>query len=1093
MNQHLLLLFFITAFCSAQNSPFPFRESFDALPSLPAGWTTSFNKNPSGDFSVTSSSARSAPNAVSSSDATRPQFLIIPPFDLTGRTVDSLEFYERRSSTHQARVLVEAAIGNDTLFGIRISPDSLRFVSSSSYVRRAFVLPETLSGRASVRIRIRIIADTAGTTGVYRLDDVRLTVKKNIDLGLTSLTVLPSIPRQGETVIFSVQTKNRAAAGIFSGKIKLFDSLSLITEESFQADIEANDSQSILLQYPTITAGRHPIRIELQCAGDEDTSNNIASTIITAGYKDRTLLINEFMFLPTPGMPEWIELINPSADTISLAGWKVSDGGSTKAPLLSSSAVIPPATYCVITTDTSVFKDYFPAHRHLVQASFSSLNNSGDAVVLFDQTLSVIDSLSYLASWGGAVGHSLERIDTAEGSTLRTNWRTSIHPDGGTPGMINSVTPKQYDAAVERMTFIPNLPKAGEEFSAVITIRNAGREKISNAVIRISLDHDLDSLLTEDELLRSAQLSAIERNDSILFSMTIPGQPQGPCRIAAEVIYSDDDEQANDLFMFTLMIGAGLNSIVINEIMAAPSGDIPEWIEGFNRSADTVRIDGWKISDNGTTKALLTGGRMLIPPQELFVVTTDTMQFLTVYPQTAILYQASFSGLNNTTPDAVVLYDDRNEVMDSIFYRPSWGVNGSASLQRYDTEQFGSDSANWRSAVPTPGSVNSIARKRMDAELHRVTVERTTEGLALRATVRNIGREPITGAFVRMELPESIDEDLSSLPLPALAPYETSAVSFAWKTDRHGTARVTIRGVVPADERMENDTAVISAAFPFPRQSMVINEILYEPLSGDAEFVELMNRSPDTLDAEGWKLLDQPGSTGSRAVMLLSDTVLKIPPNGFLVIASDSSFLTRYPEADRKRTVIHPSLSLSNSGEDLVLADLTGTGIDSVRYSPQWHLRSVPSAGRSLERINPGLPSNDGKNWSSSASRNGATPHVSNSIYTAAVSTHSSTTLSPNPFSPDNDGHEDFLSINYSLPAASSMIRIRIYDVTGRQIRRLVQNEPSGSTGSVLWNGLDDDGRRVRIGMYIILLEALDNFGGTVRTMKDVAVVARRL
>jgi hypothetical protein len=33
----------------------------------------------------------------------------------------------------------------------------------------------------------------------------------------------------------------------------------------------------------------------------------------------------------------------------------------------------------------------------------------------------------------------------------------------------------------------------------------------------------------------------------------------------------------------------------------------------------------------------------------------------------------------------------------------------------------------------------------------------------------------------------------------------------------------------------------------------------------------------------------------------------------------------------------------------------------------------------------------------------------------------------------------------------------------------------------------------VRIGMYIILFEAFDNFGGTVKTMKDVAVVARRL
>jgi hypothetical protein len=40
---------------------------------------------------------------------------------------------------------------------------------------------------------------------------------------------------------------------------------------------------------------------------------------------------------------------------------------------------------------------------------------------------------------------------------------------------------------------------------------------------------------------------------------------------------------------------------------------------------------------------------------------------------------------------------------------------------------------------------------------------------------------------------------------------------------------------------------------------------------------------------------------------------------------------------------------------------------------------------------------------------------------------------------------------------------------------------------------LDDEGNRLRIGMYIVLFEALDNFGGTVKTMKDVAVVARKL
>ena len=47
--------------------------------------------------------------------------------------------------------------------------------------------------------------------------------------------------------------------------------------------------------------------------------------------------------------------------------------------------------------------------------------------------------------------------------------------------------------------------------------------------------------------------------------------------------------------------------------------------------------------------------------------------------------------------------------------------------------------------------------------------------------------------------------------------------------------------------------------------------------------------------------------------------------------------------------------------------------------------------------------------------------------------------------------------------------------------------------GHLLWNGLDDNNRRVRIGMYIILFEALDSSGGVVHAMKDVAVVATKL
>ncbi len=805
------------------------------------------------------------------------------------------------------------------------------------------------------------------------------------------------------------------------------------------------------------------------------------------------------MYLPPVGMPEWIEIVNNSPITIPLNGWKVSDGGSTKAAILPSGKKIEPGIYCILTTDTNAFKNFYSTPVQLLQASFSSLNNGGDAIVLFDQTNSVIDTLSYLPSWGGSTGRSLERVDTAMESSLQTNWRTSIHQDGATPGTINSVTPKQHDAALTRITTDPLYPIAEKECEAIVTVRNIGKERLSKITVLLYHDINADSLETIDELILLKNIPDIEPGDSTNIRLTIPSLAQGVHRIAATIRTERDDDSTNNTLFYSFVSGLEPYSIVITEILYAPAGDIPEWIEGYNRTSTSVTLDGWKISDNGSTKAPLIGGWMVIPPHSYFIITTDTAQFLATYQQNVQTFQGSFSSLNNTTPDAVVLYDERGGRMDSIFYHPSWGGQNGTTLQRFDTELFSADSSNWRSSLPSPGKENSVARKDVDAEIARAACTRSPDGISVRATVRNTGRNVIEGITVRIyhdaEGGGNVQhsEILTSEQVTFLSPNDSAVISFDWKTPLHGKQKLIVTCELSGDERIENNTGYGTSSLTFPQQSFVINEIMYEPIAGNAEFVELMNRSTDTVDVVDWKLLDQPSSSGSRATMMLSDSVLRIPPNGFLVIASDSSFFAQYPDVDRQWIVIRNSLSLSNSGEDIVLGDLTGTQIDSVHYSPQWHLRNIAAAGRSLERINPSLPSNDGKNWSSSTSHQNASPLRVNSIYTATAAAHSSISLSPNPFSPDNDGFEDFISINYSLPTASSMIRIRIFDVTGRLIRRLVQNEPSPSSGSIIWNGLDDDGHSVRIGMYIVLLEALDNFGGTARTIKDVAVVARRL
>jgi hypothetical protein len=79
------------------------------------------------------------------------------------------------------------------------------------------------------------------------------------------------------------------------------------------------------------------------------------------------------------------------------------------------------------------------------------------------------------------------------------------------------------------------------------------------------------------------------------------------------------------------------------------------------------------------------------------------------------------------------------------------------------------------------------------------------------------------------------------------------------------------------------------------------------------------------------------------------------------------------------------------------------------------------------------------------------------------------------------------------LPFNIAQLRIKIFDDHGRLVRNLVNNKAVGNKGSILFNGLDEDGSPLRIGMYIVFMEAVDLNSGKIVAFKDIIVVARKL
>ena len=70
----------------------------------------------------------------------------------------------------------------------------------------------------------------------------------------------------------------------------------------------------------------------------------------------------------------------------------------------------------------------------------------------------------------------------------------------------------------------------------------------------------------------------------------------------------------------------------------------------------------------------------------------------------------------------------------------------------------------------------------------------------------------------------------------------------------------------------------------------------------------------------------------------------------------------------------------------------------------------------------------------------------------------------PNPFNPTT-------KIRFDLPK-NEFVSINIYDVMGRKIKSLVNINQEAGYRSIIWNGTNDFGQSVSVGMYIYTIQA---------------------
>ncbi len=68
-------------------------------------------------------------------------------------------------------------------------------------------------------------------------------------------------------------------------------------------------------------------------------------------------------------------------------------------------------------------------------------------------------------------------------------------------------------------------------------------------------------------------------------------------------------------------------------------------------------------------------------------------------------------------------------------------------------------------------------------------------------------------------------------------------------------------------------------------------------------------------------------------------------------------------------------------------------------------------------------------------------------------------------------------TLAYALPAAATSVAIRVYDESGTAVRTMVVGQQGGGTHQAVFDGLDDNGRRLSAGAYTYQVAAADATG----------------
>ena len=241
----------------------------------------------------------------------------------------------------------------------------------------------------------------------------------------------------------------------------------------------------------------------------------------------------------------------------------------------------------------------------------------------------------------------------------------------------------------------------------------------------------------------------------------------------------------------------------------------------------------------------------------------------------------------------------------------------------------------------------------------------------------------------------------------------------------------------------------------------MINEVLFNPIEGDNDFVEIINRSEHPLCVRGLKLANYYANQPSNFKIISEQYTFLHPKEIVVLCKSKETLLYYHPDAIENQIIELESMPAFNNDQGVVVLALDSNTLDEFHYDENMHFDLLQEVeGISLERIN-----TENSQWHSASEQSGfSTPTLVNSQAQLLTPANEVMSISPQIITPNNDGQDDILNIQVAFPQSGYRGQLIIFNSQGFPIKTLVNNELFGTKNTYFWDGLTERAEAAKTG-----------------------------